>query len=73
MIRSTVNATIKTIHESGIKHSTKEICEGSIDGTAPSALHELSGDEWLANKATNAGATITPVPSDAHWNGLVIT
>lgn len=73
MIRSTVNATIKTIADSGIKHSTKELCYGSDDGINADQLHELSGDEWAANKATNAGATITPVPSDAHWDGSDIT
>lgn len=66
MIRSTVNATTKTIDSSGMKSESLEVCEGSLDGIAASALHEMSEKTYDANKVTNPNTTISIVPSDAH-------
>lgn len=66
-IRSTKNATIKTISGS-TSNQSKEICEGSLDGIAASQIHEMSGDEWEANNTANPNNTVTKVPSDYHWN-----
>lgn len=73
MIRSTVNVTTKTIASSGMVSQSIETCYGDLTGIAGDALHELTEEEWLANKAINAGATVTPVPSDSHWDGSDVT
>jgi len=73
MIRSTVNATEKTIVSSGIIGESIELCHGDLTGIAGDATHEMSEVDWLVNKALNAGSTVTPVPSDAHWDGSDVT
>lgn len=72
-IRSTINATTKTIKSSGMASQTRELCEGSLNGIVPSAKHVMNEVEYAANKTTNPNTTITPVPSDSHWDGSDIT
>ena len=66
MIRATQTQSIKTIASSGMLGQSKELCYGSDDGLNAAQLHVMSETEWLANLATNAGSTITIVPSDGH-------
>lgn len=69
MIRGTRNESIKTTERSGMAGQSIELCEGSLDGIAPSQLHELTQEEWDANNVTNPTNTVTVVPSDDHWTG----
>jgi len=60
MIRSTINATLKTVKREGIVGQSIELYKtaaGAID-----AVNELA---WGAGPGTG-----TPVPSNSHWNGV---
>ena len=64
MIRSTVNATIKTVSRSIVGESL-EVVHGSPDGVAPAATTEMSEKDYLAANPAN---TYTIVPSNEHSN-----
>lgn len=71
-IRSTVNATIKTISRDGIRGQSLEHSFGSIDGIAAGAAVEWDESQWLANKASNPNTTITPIYSNSHDDGTTV-
>jgi len=69
MIRSTVNATIKSTYRAGMLGESIELCYGDASGTDGDATHEMTEVEWLINKGIEIGATISPVPSNTHFDG----
>lgn len=71
MIRSTVNATEKSVYSS-VGREVSEICFGSLDGTVAAKTHVMTFAQYLVNYITHNNTTISPVPSNVHWDGDAI-
>lgn len=69
MIRSTVNATVKTIARSGMGSESIETVYGSVDGIDPDTTEELTEAQYDAL----VGNTLSPLHSNEHWDGTTIT
>ena len=72
MIRSTYNATKKSIVRSGMKGEGRELAHGSLDGILAAANVELTEAAWDANDIANVNSTVSVIHSNEHVSAALV-